>query len=180
MYASDNAGNFPTGGNAGTIKADSDDGDKERESLGKLFNQYVTDRKIFKCPSDSGVSDVIGGGVMLLTTTPNTFTQHTCSYGYDDNHTSADDTGVAIASDRLGTDTASTQLSNNHNHKGQNVVYIDGHVEWKGTHLVGYFNGTAFDDIWVSTSGTTTAGVRTATGTATVNSTATTDTAILQ
>ncbi len=169
MYASDNGGNFPTGGSAANgTAASTTDAPTERYSLGKLFDQYVTDRKVFKCPSDGSVVDTAGAGVMILqpyTTSATSFIDNTCSYGYDDNHTSAHDTGTAIASDKLGTDTASTELSNNHSHKGQNVLYIDGHVEWKGTGTAGYYNGTSFDDIWYQVGGTITARAQSTIGT---------------
>lgn len=156
MYTYDNDMAFPT-----TIG--SNDASGELQSLGKLYDQYITDKKIFKCPSDGGVSEI---NVLSLTTTVTSFTANTCSYGYDDNHTSADDPGVVIVADRLGTDT-SAWLSNNHNKKGQNVLYIDGHVEWKGTAICGYY-GTAtvgYDDIWKNTAG---ARISSAVGTDTV------------
>ena len=181
MYASDNGGNFPTGGATGTLTTDSDTAAKERYSLGKLFDQYVTDRKVFKCPSDNSVSDSsMTSGVLTLqkfTTSQTTFTESSCSYGYDDNHTSAHDTGTAIGSDRLGTDADNTELSNNHNHKGQNVLYIDGHVEWKGTSTAGYFNGAQFDNIWYPATGSTSASRGSDTA---YSSTSETDTSIRQ
>ncbi|MFN3532407.1 MAG: DUF1559 domain-containing protein [Candidatus Brocadia sp.] len=159
MYANDNSEAFPT-------TSGSSNASEELQSLGKLFDAYITDRKVFRCPSDSGVSET---SVLELTTDNTTFTANTCSYGYDDNHTAADDPGVAIAADRLGTDT-SAWLSNNHNKKGQNVLYIDGHVEWKGTATCGYYTSTVgYDNIWENT----TAGDRT-------SSTIGTDTVILQ
>lgn len=181
MYASDNGGNFPTGGIELTA-ADTTTAAEERYSLGKLFNQYVTDRKVFKCPSDTSVVDTIGAGVMTLTTTVTSFTPSSCSYGYDDNHSASNDTGVAIAADALGTVTAGVETSTNHNHKGQNVVYIDGHVEWKASGAAGVFYDATFlqgggvfastaDNIWTGLGGTTTA--RTV-------STCGSDTAILQ
>lgn len=144
MYANDNNEAFPT-------TSGSSDAAGELRSLGKLFDAYITDRKIFRCPSDSGVSET---SVLELTTDNTTFTASRCSYGYDDNHTAADDPGVVIAADRLGTDT-SLWLSNNHNRKGQNVLYIDGHVEWKGTATCGYYdtNTAGYDNIWQNTAG---------------------------
>lgn len=149
MYANDNNEAFPTGGAAGTTASASDDADEERQSLGKLFDGYITDRKVFRCPSDSAVSEA---SVLTLTTANTTFTASTCSFGYDDNHTPADDPGVVIAADAKGT---GTTLSDNHNQKGQNVLYIDGHVEWKGTSTCGFYNGSAYDDIWAGTGGGT-------------------------
>ncbi|CAG0940818.1 Type II secretion system protein G [Candidatus Brocadiaceae bacterium] len=144
MYANDNNEAFPT-------TSSSDDPAEELQSLGKLFDTYITDRKIFRCPSDSAVTET--SVLQLAADDGASFTSSRCSYGYDDNHTAGNDPGVAIVADRLGTDTASTGLSNNHNHKGQNVLFIDGHVEWKGTSTCGYYGTTTagtvgYDDIW--------------------------------
>lgn len=146
MYANDNNEAFPTGGASGTTASDSTTKEDELESLGKLFDGYITDRKVFRCPSDSSVSET---SALALTTDPNTFISSRCSYGYDDNHTAGNDPSVAIAADALGT---GTTLSDNHNQKGQNVLYIDGHVEWKGTSTCGYYGssttGYIYDNIW--------------------------------
>ena len=140
MYANDNAGAFPTAGAT------------QMNSLGKLYDAYITDRKVFRCTSDTAVTEASN---LLLTTTNTSFTTDKCSYGYDDAHTTVNDPGVAIAADRLGTPrTAGVILSPNHSQKGQNVLYIDGHVEWKGTETCGYYNGTSYDDIWTGTTGT--------------------------
>ena len=165
MYSNDNSNNFPTGGNAGSTASASTTAATELESIGKLFDAYITDRKVFRCTSDTAVSET---SVLTLTTTPSSFTASTCSYGYDDNHTATDDPGVAIAADKLGT---STTLSANHGSKGQNVLYIDGHVEWKGTQTCGYYNGSSYDNIWYQVGGNI--GAR---GVSTVG----TDTSILQ
>ncbi|NUO10554.1 MAG: DUF1559 domain-containing protein [Candidatus Brocadia sp.] len=148
MYANENGETFPTGGTGAT----------ERESLGKLFDTYITDRKVFRCPSDAGVTEA---NVLTLTTTNTSFTANTCSYGYDDNHTPADDPGVAIVADRKGTDTSTTGLSDNHKNKGQNVLYIDGHVEWKGTATCGWYGTSSsgvfgYDNIYSDTGTETT------------------------
>ncbi|MGQ3683707.1 MAG: DUF1559 family PulG-like putative transporter [Candidatus Loosdrechtia sp.] len=150
MYANENGETFPTGGKAGTEPDESDTGPKELESLGKLFDQYISDRKIFRCPSDATVAAETQEGVLgLRANDPATFTNARCSYGYDDNHTPLDDPGVAIVADKLGVDTIpATWLSANHKHKGQNVLYIDGHVEWKGTSTCGWYDGAAYDNIW--------------------------------
>ena len=142
MYANDNSENFPTGGATGSLAGESTTAATELESLGKLFDAYLTDRKVFRCTSDTAVTET---AVLTLTTTPSSFTASTCSYGYDDNHTATMDPGVAVAADARGT---GTTLSDNHNQKGQNVLYIDGHVEWKGTSTCGFYNGSAYDNIW--------------------------------
>jgi len=151
MYSNDNSGAFPTvSGSAASA---------EIQSLGQLFDAYITDRKVFKCSSDSGVTDTT---VMTLTAGTATvanasFSATTCSFGYDDNHTSADDPGVAIVADAQG---GSAALSDNHASKGQNVLYIDGHVEWKGTTTCGYYSSTlGYNNIYtdeISTFGSST------------------------
>ena|SRR3990172_8167273 len=159
MYANDNSENFPGYTDTTTTST------TELNSLGNLFDAYITDRKVFRCTSDTAVTEA---NVLTLTTTPTSFIASTCSYGYDDNHTASMDPGVAIAADALGT---STTLSDNHNQKGQNVLYLDGHVEWKSTQTCGYYDGSAYDNIWYGVGGTITG--RTV-------STVGTDTAILQ
>ncbi len=160
MYANDNSGNYPGYTDTNTLNAA-----QELTSLGKLYDAYVTDRKVFKCPSDLGVTEA---NVLTLTTTNSSFLVSTCSYGYDDNHTNINDPGTAVAADALGT---STTNSDNHGQKGQNVLYLDGHVEWKGTATCGYYNGTSYDNIWFGTDGSISS--RT-------DSTVGTDTAIMQ
>jgi prepilin-type processing-associated H-X9-DG protein len=142
MYANDNSENFPGYTDNTTTSV------AELNSLGKLFDAYITDRKVFRCPSDSAVSEE---SVLGLTTDNTTFTVDRCSYGYDDNHKASDDPGVVIAADSRGT---STTNSDNHNTKGQNVLYLDGHVEWKGTTTCGYYNGSSYDDIYANAAGT--------------------------
>ncbi len=151
MYSNDNGGAFPAV--SGTAVTDG------TYSLGQLFNTYIPDRKVFKCSSDTGVTDANN---LLLTvgtaTEANTsFTTARCSYGYDDNHTSNDDPTVAIAADAHGGTGGTAALSDNHASKGQNVLYIDGHVEWKGTATCGYYDSTTgYDNIYSDATGTTT------------------------
>ncbi len=159
MYANDNAENYP-GKTSTTTGAGA-----ELNSLGLLYNSYVTDRKIFKCPSDTSVTDAAN---LTLSTTSTSFTGLTCSYGYDDNHKSSDDPGVALAADRLGSVTVSaTAFSANHNQTGQNVLYLDGHVVFQGTTTCGYYdanNGALgyYCNIWFGTNTAATAANRTA------------------
>lgn len=142
MFANDQSDAFPNAGTGVT-------------SLGELYNRYVNDIKIFRCPSDSDVSEsanlgIISTGVGTPTVANTIFTSSVCSYGYDDRHTSADNPGVALAAD----ESTGTSLSDNHNQTGQNVLYLDGHVEWKGTTTCGYHNGTAYDSIFADGSST--------------------------
>ena len=153
MYSNDNSGAFPT------VSASA--ASAEIQSLGQLFDAYITDRKVFKCSSDSGVTDAgnlsISPGTATVANATFESTDNSCSYGYDDNHTSADDPGVAIVADAQG---GSAALSDNHASKGQNVLYIDGHVEWKGTTTCGYYSSTlGYNNIYtdeISTFGSST------------------------
>src|SRR3989338_223201 len=59
MYANDNSGNYPGYTDITT------DSITELNSIGKLYDAYVSDRKIFKCPSDGGVTEAVM--VMMIT-----------------------------------------------------------------------------------------------------------------
>ncbi|MDR4496448.1 MAG: DUF1559 domain-containing protein [Candidatus Scalindua sp.] len=151
MYANENEEAFPS---SATPMAD----------LNLLYPDYVSERKVFRCPSDSGVTVSTNSGISAAAP----FLKNQCSYGYDNTHTMADDPGAAIASDRpantIGNIPAGT---NSPNHggitqpvntedvegAGQNVLYIDGHVEWVGTVTAGWiFSGGARDNIFVNDS----------------------------
>jgi prepilin-type N-terminal cleavage/methylation domain-containing protein/prepilin-type processing-associated H-X9-DG protein len=163
MYSNENDETFPTGSTHATSPA--------MEDFNRLYPVYVSERKVFKCPSDS-----------LFVTVPNNadiqagvpFTKNQCSYGYDNTHGPGDGSGVAIAGDRPantdGNEPDPGKNSPNHGGrvnpyntadeegKGQNVLYIDGHVEWFTTSNAGYWpaSGTR-DDIYEGTgSGTDT------------------------
>jgi len=142
MFANDHDEAFPSDATADT---------DAMQSLGQLYDKYVNDRKIFRCPSDSGVTEQNNLAINAASDplSANTdFTLSRCSYGYDHNHTIADDPGVALAADAMGSPTTSTHNSDNHNINGQNVLYLDGHVEWKGTTTCGYYDGTSYDNIY--------------------------------
>ena len=154
MYANENEENFPTGANPMT-------------GLNLLFPDYIEERKVFRCPSDNLVT--VANNSNIGPATP--FLKNQCSYGYDNTHTMADDTGTAIASDRPayapGDNTTPLSTSSSPNHggtvgdlatgdiggDGQNVLYIDGHVEWVGTVTAGWvFSGGARDNIYFNNS----------------------------
>ena len=136
MYSNENNETFPTGATAMT-------------ALNKLYPDYVSERKAFKCPSDNLVTDVENANI----TAGDAFEKDECSYGYDGTHTPADDPGVAIAGDRPTNNPANNpkdKRSPNHggtvnpagnndiDGDGQNLVYIDGHVEWVATQTAGW------------------------------------------
>ncbi len=123
-------------------------------SLNLLFNTYVSDKKIFKCPSDVTVTNVTNAG-MSLSAANDSFGQAECSYGYDYTHTQVDDAGVALASDRPPAHPSAIANSPNHKGRGQNVVYIDGHVEFVNSPLAGWFeaDGVTRDNIFLNAAG---------------------------
>ncbi len=127
-------------------------------SLNLLYPEYVADRKIFNCPSDNN-SGTINAGIVEGVA----FTIAQCSYGYDRTHDRIAGDGVAIAADRPSTDPITNQAENSPNHagRGQNVTYIDGHVEFVRTPLAGwYFLDGTRDHIFLNAalSGTNTVG----------------------
>ncbi len=142
-------------------------------SLNLLYPTYVSDRKVFKCPSDSSfVTMARNAGI----TASDKFDKDECSYGYDRLHGISDDPGVAIAGDRpSNTSGNAPQDENSPNHggtvntadtadvagDGQNMVYIDGHVEWVGSQGAGYLDVTGFRDNVYQDNGSVTGGTDT-------------------
>ncbi len=119
-------------------------------SLNLLYPDFVSERKVYKCPSDGHITLTANAAIVAGTAFPD----DACSYGYDGLHSPSDDPGVAIVGDRPSTSdnagvTNVDQNSPNHGGtwnsaaadtvgNGQNLVYIDGHVEWLGTATGGY------------------------------------------
>ncbi len=64
-----------------------------------LYPNYVSERKVFKCPSDGHVTVTTNAGIVAGTA----FSDTQSSYGYDGLHSPADDPGTAIAGDRPST-----------------------------------------------------------------------------
>lgn len=136
MYAGDNSDNFPTS-SSGTAKS----------SLSFLYNSYVTDKNIFSCPSkttstaglvvQTAITDNSSAGALSAT--------WNSSYGYDPRKSLLVDPGVAVASDISANDGTNTSSTANHTNLGQNILFIDGHVEWSGTVSV---HGTSTDILW--------------------------------
>ncbi len=148
MYSNENNEQFPLSG----IDA--------MASLNILYPDFVSERKVFRCPSDNLVTAVQNSQILANTT----FDKDECSYGYDYLHSPADDPGVAIIGDRpsnTGGIPDPALMSSNHGGttsplgtddiegKGQNLVYIDGHVEWVASTSAGYWpTGGTRDNIY--------------------------------
>ncbi len=136
MYSNENLEEYPPGATAMT-------------ALNVLYPDYVSERKAFMCPSDNLVTSATNAGI----TANDPFDKDECSYGYDRTHGPADDPGVAIAGDRPANNPANNpkdKRSPNHGGTvsaagnndiegyGQNVVYVDGHVEWVASQNAGW------------------------------------------
>lgn len=160
MYANENNEVFPTGTGMGIGQA--------MTSFNLLFPNYISEKKVFRCPSDNLVTIATNAGI----TAGVKFDKDECSYGYDRAHNQGDDPSVAIAADRP-TNSAGMITpvagANSPNHggttrtvaagdiagRGQNVIYIDGHVEFVATSFAGWYaaDGTTRDNIYMNTDG---------------------------
>lgn len=122
IYADEHNDSFPTATNgSGTV------------SLSKLYNTYVTDKKIFMCPSGT-VTETTLGLVVVTNINDNApgGDPNSGSYAYDDSKGATSDPGVAVASD-MPSSLTGLAIGPNHGGKGHNVLFVDGHVEWLGT-----------------------------------------------
>ncbi|MFQ5713756.1 MAG: type II secretion system protein [Candidatus Scalinduaceae bacterium] len=134
--------------------------------LNTLYPDYVSERRVFKCPSDNLVTFAENANI----TAGDAFDKDECSYGYDNTHTPADAAGVALAGDRPANNNANPGVptgdrSPNHGGTvnvvgtadvpgdGQNLVYIDGHVEWVASQTAGWADANgARDNVYVNDS----------------------------
>ena len=145
MYANENNEKFPSS-STGAM-----------ESLSLLYPDYVSDSRTFNCASDTSVTNATQNEDSSDMKKGVAFGQDDCSYGYDYTHTQADDADVALAADRPPTKPSESANSGNHNGRGQNVVYIDGHVEFVNSPFAGWYasDGITRDNIYVDIAGDT-------------------------
>jgi prepilin-type N-terminal cleavage/methylation domain-containing protein/prepilin-type processing-associated H-X9-DG protein len=158
MYANENDGAFPSDtAYSGASPA--------MRGLNLLYDTYVSDNKFFNCPSDTWVTSAKNAQMSPSTSGGiEAFASNQCSYGYDRSHTHADDADVALLADRPSTGNGTANLDRNSpNHggtynsggndtagRGQNVVYVDGHVEFVNLPLAGWYDtdGITRDNIF--------------------------------
>jgi len=115
-----------------------------------LYDQYITAKKIFKCPSTTDDPNNLAIGMNIDRTVGLVTAQPAgCSYAYDSQKGKLTDPATAIAADKPDTNGNRYKNSGNHGNTGQNVLYYDGHVEWGPTRNVGINN----DDIWNAQTG---------------------------
>ena len=148
MYSNDYDEFVPTCGLNLTVNS----GDNLRGlgSLCLLYDQYITAKKIYMCPSTTDDPNMIEIGLNIddtdgLITAKGWTNTIGCgaSYAYDSQKGKLTDPMTAICADKLG-HTDLTRNSVNHGNTGQNVLYFDGHVEWGPTRNVGINS----DDLW--------------------------------
>ena len=142
MYSNDFEEFYPTCGL--NMTAGNADDLRGLGSLCLLYDQYITAKKIFKCPSTTDDPNNLDIG-LNIDRTVGLISAHPagCSYAYDSQKGKLSDPMTAIAADKRGEDNR-LRNSTNHGNTGQNVLYYDGHVEWGPTRNVGINN----DDIW--------------------------------
>ena len=157
MYTNENAEALPVTATAPVSMA----------SLNLIYPDYVSERRVFKCPSDSTFVTV---DETASISSGNAFDTDECSYGYDSTHNPSDDPGTALVADRpsTGAGDATPLAGNSPNHggtannyatadvagDGQNVLYLDGHVEWVSSENAGYTDSGGTRDLIYQGSGT--------------------------
>ncbi len=148
MYSNENNETFPS---STAVPA-------HMTALNLLYPTYISERRVFKCPSDGYVTPSSNAGILVN----DGFDLDESSYGYDGTHSPADDPGTALAADRpttgAGAIASLNLLSPNHGGTvnnyatadqegaGQNLVYIDGHVEWVGSTAAGWADAVGIRD----------------------------------
>ncbi len=148
MYANENNEDFPS-------DTAYSGGSPAMRGLNILYDTYISDNKVFNCPSDATVTSATNAGMSVSTIGgTEAFTSTQCSYGYDRAHRQADDADVALAADRPPATPSATANSANHNARGQNIVFVDGHVEFINSPLAGWYysDGTTRDNIYIDDS----------------------------
>ena len=138
MYANDFNDYMPLDLEEGVSRGETD----PMSSLALLYPEYVSSRMIFQCPSTGDNLADMSAGDSFSPQPPAGETGgggKVSSYGYDDtkNMLMATNTSeIAILADapqRDGSGTLADANSMNHFNKGQNICYLDGHIEWRNS-----------------------------------------------
>jgi len=131
MYSNDYDECYPTLG--WNVAAGSE---RSLASLSLLFDQYISAKTIFDCPSTSDDASAL--------TVSTTLVPEMCSYGYDSQKQPFTHPDVPIAADRSPSADGAERNSPNHGGSGQNVLYYNGYVRWQATPDCGLEG----DNIW--------------------------------
>ena len=149
QYAADNEEKFPctwaNSWDAYVVPADGDGND----SLSLIYDNYCDSAKVFSCPSDpSDWEQIQAAGE---TPAAGTWQDSWLSYSFDIRHTDTHKSGVVILADKTqvahGTAGVGTN-SKNHQEDGQNMLYLDTHVEWDLDDYAGSALEPAGASIW--------------------------------
>lgn len=147
QYAQDNDEAFPStwGSDWGAVGYAAPTFAEATASLSLLYPDYIDNPKIFSCPSDPSDWQNIQANRAILAATDT-------SYSYDLRHTDTHLSGVVMMSDKsqaIGLNGDEENNSNNHQKQGQNMLFLDTHVEWM---MVGWTNYDA-GGIWADAGG---------------------------
>ena len=107
-----------------------------RNMLALLFRNYVTDAKLFVCPSGPEAAGITYKG--WFAANENDLTEKMCSYAYDPFKMIGYRPTAGVLGDKPYGDNADPVVdrnSPNHQNVGQNLLFVDGHVEWRVTML---------------------------------------------
>jgi prepilin-type N-terminal cleavage/methylation domain-containing protein/prepilin-type processing-associated H-X9-DG protein len=124
-------------------------------SVGGLYPQYLGTAKSFRCPSTENEPSFVVNIPLdsanapcwtgtALTSAANSayvwsnrnFTLNNTSYGHDPRIYPSAVSNMAIFADMDGTYQNNRDTATQNHEGGQNVLYVDGHVSWKGENLV--------------------------------------------
>ncbi len=114
LYASENDEAFPTSATP-----------TSKESLSLLYSTYLGSKKVFSCPSNATSTVDLSAQTDYTDTTAAGDPTWNSSYGYDYGKSLSDLSQVAVMAD-----TPAGSTTTNHNGDGNNILFIDGHVEW--------------------------------------------------
>ena len=138
VYSTDFQDRFPTGGATLNNKTTSQNATAQHvtKALGILFPRYIQDGNLFVCPSANPLSQgpIMESDLGSDDNAEDHFDMYHSHYGYAPRHAASHPPTTPIAADRAIT--AGTANSDNHNADGQNVLFLDDHVEWRTTTLV--------------------------------------------
>ena len=135
MYTNDFNDYMPVDIEEGIARGETD----PMASLALLYPEYVSSRMVFKCPSSQDDLSEMSDGDDFSPQPPQGETGgggKVCSYGYDDTKdmlNAANTSEIALLADaplRTAAGSEPDQNSPNHQNKGQNVCFMDGHIEW--------------------------------------------------
>lgn len=142
MYTNDFNDYMPVAIEEGIPRGETD----PMQSLALLYPEYVSSRMVFQCPStNDNLAEMTAGDSF----SPQPVQGETggggkvCSYGYDDtkdmlNATNTSEIALlADAPQRTAAGTDADRNSGNHQNKGQNICYVDGHIEWRNSPQAG-------------------------------------------